>query len=86
MIFALPGHLWLTYIPNETGITRATSEIPVKKKREVKPTYCAEVHDRRTDTMQSGWGYRASLQRTVLVYAPQSMHARFTRTCPFAFL
>lgn len=36
MIFALLGHLWLTYIPNETGITRATSEIPVKKKKEDK--------------------------------------------------
>lgn len=36
MIFALLGHLWLTYIPNETGIIRATSEIPVKKKREEK--------------------------------------------------
>lgn len=31
MIFAFLGHLWLTYIPNETGTTRATSEIPLKK-------------------------------------------------------
>lgn len=34
MSFAFVGHLWLTYTPTETGIMRATSESPVKKKKE----------------------------------------------------
>lgn len=37
MIFALLGHLWLTNIPIETGITRATRESPVKKRENLRP-------------------------------------------------
>lgn len=86
MNFALLGHLWLTYIPNETGITRATSEIPVKKKRKIKAMYHVEIHNRGTGTMWGGWGFKASLQRMFLVCAPQSTFACPSCTCPFAFL
>lgn len=57
-----------------------------EERREVEPRHHAEVHDRRADTVQSGSGCGASLQRLFLVRVPQSTHARFTHTCPFAFL
>lgn len=84
MIFALAGHLWLTNIPKETGITRATREIPVKKEeRSYEPVGCGSSGQDRHHASPSGdiSGVHIPEHRAHTHTLPTPAHLLFYRLC-----